>query len=202
MIAMGQDRQQLSEDAGPVQSPRLAFIRWQCRARQIAVRNRGGKPDDSIMPQLVFGDLKRPSHGIITIMCRNPEFSVLPELAQIAKSTHDPAIRRESAVRFFSAGYYQSAAEFSGSLAASFPPGSLLAEALISSGQCGLIFDSFAQRYELQCSIHLLGRHDPLRSELWWHNFLFNPGLRPETAFLVFDPDWENCSAGPSRNLM
>ena len=104
MIAMARDRQHLSDDAGPVQNPRLAFIRWQCRARQIAVRNRGGKPDDSIMPQLLFGDLKRPSHGIITIMCRSPEFSVLPELAQLAKSTHDPAIRRENAERFFFGG--------------------------------------------------------------------------------------------------
>ena len=58
-------------------------------------------PTTRIMPQLLFGDLKRPSHGIITIMCRSPEFSVLPELAQLAKSTHDPAIRRENAERFF-----------------------------------------------------------------------------------------------------
>ena len=83
------------------------FIKFQCRARQMIMRDNFGKPDESIIPKLYLSDQKDPICRIITLIHKLPEFSLLSELIHIAKKTNDPSQRREQAVKLLSSSYYQ-----------------------------------------------------------------------------------------------
>ena len=167
-----------------------AFISWQCRARQAAMRNRHGKPDGVAQPIIAFANETKPVHKIITVLCRWPEHSLTPEFIHMAKKSADPAERRATAIRFFSATYFQSWSLFSGMLTASFAPKSSFAAKIIHSKECRLIFDAMGHYFEIACQAIPLDQEHPLRVMTWWHNFLFNPMLHPESEIISFKPDW------------
>ncbi len=173
---------------------RNAFLKWQCRVRQMAMRTAGGRPDAAIRPAVVLPDGSAPGR-ITTILLKRPAFSVTPEFRHMVSRTHDPAERREAAVRFLSASHYQRAEEFSDELAATFVPGAAFVEAVSRTGRCRLVYDAFSQGFDLACSVRLHGAHDPFREAAYWHNKLFNSELHPDTVVLGFLPDWEHSRA-------
>ncbi len=176
---------------------RAAFLRWQCRVRQMAMRDKDGRPDDAIMPDVILPGETEPMGAIITVMNKSPAYSVTPELQHMAAKTNDPAQRRDQAIRFLSAAYYQKAQEFSDILTATFPPGSPGAETLHQAGRCTLVFDAYAQRFDLDCKVWRLAPHNLLHQATMAHNLLFNPGIPPGTEVLGFEPDWEASSSDP-----
>ncbi len=169
---------------------RLAFLRWQCRTRQIAMREHMGRPDDSITPAVWLDDAVEPMGHIITLINKAPGYSVTSELEYIAGKTHDPAQRREQAIRFLSATYYQKAEEFSDILTATFPPGSPGAAQLREANNVRLVFDAYNQQFDLRTKVWALAEHNPLHRATVAHNILFNPSLPPGTVVLGFEPDW------------
>ena len=86
---------------------RTAFLKWQCRVRQISMRDNHGRPDDAITPALILKGETEPMGHVITILNKSPGYSVTPEMLHMAAKTNDPAQRREQAIRFLSASYYQ-----------------------------------------------------------------------------------------------
>jgi len=181
------------------------FLRWQCRVRQICVREQEGKPDDSMMPAVFLGlgggDDTTSSElfgHIITVMCKSAPYSKVPELKHMVKKTNDPASRRKDAVTLLSETYYQKATEFSDILTSTFLPGSEGARDIQKAGHCRLRFDAYNQRYDLACKVWRLSQHNPLWQATYWHNMLFNPSLPPDTIILGFEPDWARCTADPS----
>lgn len=183
-----------------------SFLKWQCRVRQIAVRENAGRPDESISPtaELPCGTVR--AQRIVTVICRRPEYSQAPELMHIAKRTNDPSQRRDEALKFLAAEHYQQPSKFSDTLVASFSPGSATAARMAEAGSCTLEFRAYAQRYRFNCAIRRLEVGDPIRDEAWWHNLMFNPGLHPDAATLGFDPDWhgsiaESVPPNPVGNL-
>ncbi len=136
-----------------------------------------------------------PLCRMVTVLCRKGEFSVMPELSHMARSTHDPSQRREMAVQFFSSAYFQRAGRFSDSLTATFAPGSRTAARLLKAKVCRLTFKAFSQGFDLSCGVRRLLPEDPLHEATHWHNFLFNPRLHPEAEILSFDPLWKCSSA-------
>ena len=171
------------------------FMRWQCRLRQIVMREREGKPDDSILPEvLVDGE----SLGfVITLICKLGPYSKIPELKHMVRKTNDPALRRKSALTLFSETYYQKSAEFSDVLTSTFVPDSDGAKLLRRAGHCTLRFSAYSQSYDLHCKIWRLSEHNPLWQGTYWHNLLFNPGLSRDTIILGFEPDWSKSTADP-----
>ena len=176
---------------------RKAFLKWQCRVRQIAMRDNHGRPDDAITPALFLPGEAEPMGHIITLLNKSPGYSVTPELLHMAKKTNDPAQRRDQAIRFFSATYYQKAAEFSDILTATFPPGSPGAAAIREAETVRLRFDAYAQVFDLNCRVWKLAPHNPLHQATFAHNQLFNPALAPDTEVLGFEPDWDASTSEP-----
>ena len=174
-----------------------AFLKWQCRVRQIAMRDGEGRPDDSITPAVILAGSDTPMGNIITILNKAPGYSVTAEMVHMAARTNNPAQQREQALRFFSATYYQKHREFSDLLTATFLPGSPGAAAIRAAGRCRLVFDAYAQRFDLDCKVWRLAQHNPLYRATWAHNRLFNPALAPDTEILGFEPDWDACAADP-----
>ena len=212
---------------------RDAFLRWQCRIRQISMRRHEGRPTSGMAPLAspVPGSASgsgpatqsgptaesAPAPGvppdsgptpgsaqstgpiarIVTVLCRRPEHSATMELRHMARRTHDPAERREAALKFFAERYYQTAREFSDTLTASFPPDSATAATLLAHRECRLDFEQFSQRYRMHCTVRRLSPNNPLREATFWHNLLFNPRLPADCTILGFEPDWPKSDAEP-----
>ena len=115
----------------------------------------------------------------------------------MARRTHDPAERREAALKFLAERYYQAAREFSDILTASFPTDSATAAKLLAHRECRLDFEQFSQRYRLHCTVRRLSPNNPLREATFWHNLLFNPRLPADCTILGFEPDWPKSEAEP-----
>lgn len=176
---------------------RTAFLKWQCRVRQIAMRDNQGRPDDAITPALYLPGDDAPMGHIITLINKTPGYSVTPELQHMLAKTNDPAQRRDQALRFFSATYYQKAAEFSDILTATFPAGSPGAAKIRAAEHVRLRFDAYAQVFDLSCKVWRLTEQNPLRQATMAHNKLFNPALAPDTEVLGFEPDWSQSTSDP-----
>ena len=176
---------------------RMAFLRWQCHTRQLAMRQSDGRPDDAMTPAVWLEGAAEPMGHVITLMNKNPAYSVIAELEHMARKTNHPAQRRDQAIRFLSATYYQKAAEFSDILTATFPPGSPGAAALRDAEHVRLVFEAYSQRFDLRTRVWRLAEHNPLHRSTMAHNILFNPAIPPGTEVLGFEPDWENCTSEP-----
>lgn len=184
----------LSPRAHPL---RDAFLRWQCRVRQMMMRDDMGRPSDGIMPALTLAGQAEPMGHIITVMSKAPAHSKTPEMMHMAQKTRDPAQIRDSALKFFSEFYYQKGAEFSDVLTATFPPDSQGAATIRRADRCRLQFEAFNQSYTLDCKVWKLAEKNPLWQATYWHNALFNPSLPRGTVILGFEPDWDASSATP-----
>ncbi|KMW57790.1 hypothetical protein AIOL_002758 [Candidatus Rhodobacter oscarellae] len=176
---------------------RSAFLKWQCRVRQMAMRDADGRPDDGIMPALVLPGDAEPLGHIITILNKAPGYALVPEMQHMAARTNDPAERRAKAIEFLSSAYYQKHKEFSDILTSTFPPESKGAAQIRAAERCTLKFDAYNQRFDLVCKVWRLAPHNPLYQATMAHNALFNPGLHPDTEVLGFEPDWEASRAEP-----
>jgi len=153
------------------------FLRWQCRVRQIAMRDHQGRPDDAITPALTLPGNDEPIGHIITMLCK--------------WGANDPAQRRDKALEFFSSTYYQKIQEFSDAVTATFPPKSPGAAKIAAAGECTLTYEAYGQRYDLVCAVTQLENNNPMYQATYWHNLLFNPTLHPDIEILQFAPDWD-----------
>ena len=135
------------------------FLRWQCRVRQIAMRDKQGQPDDAITPSLTLAGHTEPLGHIITLLCKWGAYSITPEMKHMVKRTNDPAQRREKALQYFSSTHYQKFREFSDALTATFPPNSPGCEKIVAAGECTLTFEAYGQRFDLVCSINRLEKN-------------------------------------------
>ena len=180
------------------QKLRDAFLYWQCRIRQIAVRQDDGKPSEGMVPDVYLDGADEPLGSIVTIMSRRPEFSQTMELRHMARRTADPAERREAAIKFLSERYYQGYREFSPVVTATFVPESAGAKQICAAKECRLVFEQFEQRYDLPCEATALSSTNWLYDATFWHNYLFNPNLSADAIIVGFEADWANAIVEPS----
>jgi len=174
-----------------------AFLAWQCRARQIVMRENGGRPDAAVTPELTLYGESVPFRRIVTVLPRRQEFSKTPEIRHLVQQTPDPRQRHDKAIEFFSEAYYQNSREFSGLLTATFSPISSSAKTIESAARCVLMFDAYGHRFDLDCAVRRLGHSDHAYDATRWHNLLFNPNLDPQIIVLGFEFDRQVNTAEP-----
>ncbi len=173
------------------------FIKWQCHTRQMMMRDNQGRPDAAIMPEVHLAGQDASLGALITILNKLPTYSLTPEMLHMARKTNDPAQARSQAIQFFSATYYQKFRQFSDVLTATFPPGSGGAAQLMEAQSCRLVFEAYAQQFDLECAVMPMAQQNALHQATMAHNRLFNRGLSAETIVLGFEPDWEKSTATP-----
>jgi len=100
------------------------FLKWQCRVRQMAMRENEGRPDDAIMPEVFLSGEDETIGQIITLLNKTPASSMIPEMLHMARKTNDPALIRSQAIQFLAATYFQKHRSFSDLLTSVFLPGS------------------------------------------------------------------------------
>ena len=173
------------------------FLGWQCRLRQLAVRETEGRPTLGMRPTLsCAGQDENGGRITVLIVPRAPE-ETTAEFRHLVRRTHDPAERYKDALKFLAAAYYQYPQDFSDEITALFGPGSALAERLLSDGRCRLGFEQYSQRYALSCLVRALPESAPAFQAAYWHNSLFNPEIPAGIQVLAFQPDWATAEADP-----
>jgi hypothetical protein len=178
---------------------REEFLAWQCRIRQIAMRQDGARPSPGMRPRLL-DQAGRDFVSALTVLMipRDPYESTAFFRFQVMRSA-DPRELYESALGFLQADYFQQPASFSDQLLAVLAEDSKVAATLIADGRCILAFEQFSQGYRLPCAVSALQPGDAARDAAIWHNRLFNPAL-PETVHVVaFQPDWASATAERMR---
>lgn len=171
---------------------RRHFLGWQCRIRQRAVRQDGGRPSEGMRPLVTPGEARIT----VLIVRANPEEDTA-QLRHLARKTHDPAERLDAVLSVLSATHYQNPDSFSDRMTALFGPDSGLGERLLTGGHCVLDFAQYNQRYRIPCAVGELEESDPAWQATFWHNTLFNPNIPAGIRILAFTPNWAAAEADP-----
>jgi hypothetical protein len=174
------------------------FLGWQCRLRQMAVRQAGGQPMHGMRPQMVFGQETASAVEVTVLIVQHDPFESTAQFRHIVRRTRDPAERHENAVKYLSSAYYQQPREFSDELTALFGPGLPLVEQVLQAGACTLDFDQYSQRYRLPCTVRRIAPSEPAHQATYWHNAMFNANLPAGVQVIGFRPDWSRAEADPS----
>jgi hypothetical protein len=173
---------------------RSEFIGWQCRLRQLAAREDGGRPSAGMRPRVMAEDGGEDggemSPGIVTLLIESePENSTELFRYQYLK-TQDPNERCDKIVEILQGSHFQEPGRFSDLMSALFGPGSTLAALLCREGRCILEFEQYSQGYRIPCKVARLAEGHPFYQATYWHNRLFNPNLPAAVQILSFRPDW------------
>lgn len=177
---------------------RLAFLGWQCRLRQMAVRKAGGQPTSGMRPRLTLDDEGAADLGTITVLIvkAEPQEST-DQFRHMARRTHDPSERYKTAQKFLAAAYFQGAADFSDELTALFAADSEIVSRLLAAGSCQLEFEQYSQGFLLPCRVREHRPGDPPYEATYWHNSLYNTNLPAGIRVLGFQPNWASAEADP-----
>jgi hypothetical protein len=174
---------------------REAFLAWQCRIRQIAMRQDGGRPSPGMRPRLLDRDGNELAPALTVLLIpQDPEESTALFRFQAARFS-DPRELYERALAFLQADYFQQPETFSDKLAAVLAKGSPLAAKLAAQGRCILDFAQFNQTYRLPCTVFELEPGEAPHEAAIWHNRQFNPALPESVHVLQFRPDWASATA-------
>ena len=171
------------------------FLGWQCRIRQLAVREGGGRPSAAMRPRVLTGDGEEVAPGIVVLIAESePEESTSLFRHQFLK-TQDPKERYGKALEILQASYFQQPALFSDLMTALFGPQSAVASRLLTHGRCLLEFEEYAQGFRVPCSVAALAEPHAFFQATYWHNRMFNPNLPAGIQILSFTPDWTHSIA-------
>lgn len=176
------------------------FLGWQCRIRQQAVRNDEGRPSEGMMADLYVSISERNLGPLVTNVVLKDSAEITSEFRHVVRKTHDPKLRRESALKILSSAYYQYPKNFAGALIATFAVESELADLLVAQQECKLVFHQYNQTFELHCSVTELNETDDNFQATYWHNRMFNATLPARVRIIEFAPDWSKSVADPAIN--
>ncbi|MGI9354709.1 MAG: hypothetical protein ACR2PF_06070 [Rhizobiaceae bacterium] len=167
------------------------FLTWQCRLRQIAMREAGGRPSQGMRPKVLDAEGNALADGIIVLLVRENPFESTEFLKFQVQKHNDPEDVYKKALTFLQSTHYQRAIEFSDEMTALFAPNSAFAERVLTDGKGLLVFEEYAQIYNLPCCIRVIGEDEPAFAATYWHSRIFNPGLGADVQILGFQPNWE-----------
>jgi hypothetical protein len=180
----------------PVDSLRDRFLGWQCRIRQIAMRQDGGRPSPGMRPRVLAGSGEEIVVLTVLLVPREPDEVTAFFRFQVEKSA-DPREVYERGLAFLQAEYFQDPKSFDDVLVAVLPKESPAAPRLDAVRACVLEFDQWRQRFRVPCAVRVLSHGDPARAAAVWHNRLFNPLLSDAVHVFLFEPDWAATTADP-----
>ena len=178
------------------QALRREFLGWQCRLRQLAMREDEGRPSDGVRPTVTLLPEGAPLGRITVLVVPLTPQETTAEFRHIVRRTQDPRERYKQALKLLSSHYYQYPDDFSDEITALFGPGQGLPDRLIESPGCTLSFAQFGQRYDLPCRPRELPEPDPAYQATLWHNAMFNPNMPGGARVVGFQPDWSQARTG------
>ncbi len=174
------------------------FLNWQCRIRQIAMRENEGRPTEGMRPRVLDAYGSRISEGIITLIIRENSAESTEFFKFQVQKHNDPQDVFKKGLTYLQATHFHRATEFGDELTALFTGGSDFARKLIEMENCILEFEQFNQSFRLPCQVRNLLFDDALFQATIWHNRLFSSALSDDVTILGFKPDWDASGQSPS----
>ena len=174
---------------------RQQFLTWQCRVRQIAMREDDGRPSEGMRPKILAPDGRVLSEGAIMLLVRSDPAESTDFFEFQVKKNHDPNEVYQKGLTFLQSTHYHRANRFSDEMTALFLPESRLAASLVEMEACRLDFRQFSQTYRLPCAVREMAPDEPAYRNTLWHNRLFNTRLSDDVRILGFKPDWTAAAA-------
>lgn len=173
------------------------FLCWQCRLRQQAAREEGGRPSPGMRPWVTREDGGEIAGAITVLVVENEPKESAAQFQHIVRRTHDPRERYAKGLEILVAAYYQYPENFSDVMMAAFNVESPTAAALVAEGRCVLHFRQDDQSFRIPCRVGELDSDEWVWQATYWHNRLFNPAPLPSYRILAFEPDWAAAKAFP-----
>jgi len=170
------------------------FLGWQCRLRQLAARQNGGRPSAGMRPRVTSREGTELSPGIVTLIVETDPSESTQLFRYQYLRTQDPNERYDGMLEILRGSYFQEPARFSDRITALFGPDSQLAAVLLNAGQCVLEFEQYLQGYRIPCAVARLAESHAFHQATLWHNRMFNPQIPPGVEILSFLPDWPHAS--------
>jgi hypothetical protein len=177
------------------QALRAEFVGWQCRLRQWAARQHGGRPSSGMRARVATPAGDELAAAVVMLISEEDPDNTTQQFRYQYLKTQDPNERYDKVLEFLQAGYFQHPARFSDVLTALFAPGSRLAAQMLDSGRCVLEFEQAGQSYRIPCAVTRLTPAHPRHQATYWHNRLFNDNLPPGADVLAFTPDWSHAAS-------
>ncbi len=171
---------------------RHQFLAWQCLIRQYAVRNDEGRPPQGGRAAFKVHGSEVWQDPIVVLPSKIDSEEITSQFRFAAKKTHDPKLRRETALKHLAEAYYQQAATFSDQLTALYQLNSVIVDQLIGADGVTLRFSQANQQYDIPCLVRRAFEEEAIYQFTYWHNFLFNAALPGKVDIACFSPDWEN----------
>jgi hypothetical protein len=171
------------------------FLGWQCRIRQLAAREEGGRPTPGMRPRVFSRSGEELAAGIVTLIVESEAAPSTQLFRYQYLRTQDPNERYDSMLEILQGSYFQDPTRFSDRITALFGAESRLAAQLLSEAQCVLDFEQYAQGYRIPCAVARLAESDAFHQATLWHNRMFNHRLPPAIQILSFRPDWPHACA-------
>lgn len=178
---------------------RNRFLAWQCRIRQLAMRDSGGRPSPGMCPRVLARSGTVLAEALTVLLTPNEPAESTAYFRFQALRTPDPREAYERALAYLQSDFFQRPETFEDRLLAVLPQGSGLAAALRKANRVTLEFSEGRASYRLSCSTRELRAGTPWWEAAVWHNRLFNPALPDNFHVLAFLPDWsaaEEIAAG------
>ena len=170
------------------------FLGWQCRVRQLAARQGGGRPTAGMRPRVLTPHGDELSPGVVVLIVEEEPAESTALFRHQYLRTNDPIERYEKIVEILAGSYFQHAQTFSDVMTALFGPDSAIAATLLNHGGCVLEFEAYAQAYHIPCKAAELATGDAFFQATYWHNRMFNPNMPPGVRVLSFTPEWTHAA--------
>src|SRR5262245_19360771 len=138
------------------QALRDYFLGWQCRLRQMAMRDYGGEPLPGMRPKVSAKTGRIIAPAIIVLLIeREPRASTGFLKFQVQKN-NEAERAFEAGVKYLGEDYYQRPEMFSDEMTAVFAAQSPVAQATVRA--CEVLFDfaQFSQTFRMFCRVRLL----------------------------------------------
>jgi hypothetical protein len=164
------------------------FVIWQCSLRQRNFRMFSGKPSEGTIAS--FSDIKsnKSLGDVRSILLENQCFNTSKMFEFMHQQTHDPEIKFDKAIKFFSSEYYNSPKNFDNSFTATFSQQSPLSKNLLKKKKVNAQFFERDTGFSFVVNISKLKKNDTKWQYTFWHNKFFNPTLDEKIEILIFSP--------------
>lgn len=179
---------------------REEFLKWQCRIRQIAMREEGGRPTRGMQACVLLGGGIELIEAMNMLLVPGDTAESTAFFKFQVKKSHDPKQVLEKGLQFLQSTYYHHAPSFRDEMTALFSRHSNAADQLIEAGQCLLVFEQFNQTFKLVCTTRKLDADEDSWQATYWHNNMFNASLPGDATIVGFTPDWGKSLAEEGSN--
>jgi len=171
------------------------FIGWQCRLRQLAARQDGGRPSSGMCARAFDATARNElAPGIIMLIVESEPENTTELFRYEYSKSQDPNERCDRMVEILQGSYFQEPARFGDQMTALFGPRSSLAAQLSEERHCILEFEQYSQGYRIPCAVAQLAARSPHYQATYWHNRMFNSHMPGGVEILSFRPDWRHAA--------